>query len=47
MGTKLLQEVQRRVLKMLPFGALSELNLLDVCIGIFITGTYYLYFCAY
>ncbi len=44
LGTRLLQHVQRTVFKVLPFGAVAELNLLDVCIGILITGSYYLYF---
>ena len=43
-STRLLQWGQRRVLGRLPFGALSTLNLIDVCIGIFISGLFMLYF---
>ena len=43
-GTRLLQFVQRKVFGVVPFGAAGELNLVDVCIGILITGNYYLYF---
>ena len=43
-GTRLLQYIQRVVFKVLPFGALAELDLVDVCIGILISGNYYLYF---
>ena len=39
-----LQCVQRRVLKRLPFGAMNELDLTDVSVGIVISGLYYLYF---
>ncbi len=42
--TRLLQQFQQRVLRMVPFGATAELNLTDLCIGILITGSYYLYF---
>ena len=44
LGTRLLQLIQRKVFKVLPFGAAGELNLVDVCIGILISGSYYLYF---
>jgi hypothetical protein len=43
-STRLLQLLQRKVFKVVPFGAAGELNLVDVCIGILITGSYYLYF---
>ncbi len=42
--TRLLQLVQRRVFKVLPFGSTGDINLVDVCIGVLITGSYYLYF---
>ncbi len=44
MGTKVLQLVQLHVFKVLPFGSLMEYSITDVCIGIYITGIYYLYF---
>ena len=46
LATRLLQFLQRVVFKVLPFGALGNLSLLDVGIGILITGSYYLYFCT-
>ncbi len=46
MATRLLQFLQCVVFKVLPFGALGNLSLLDVGIGILITGSYYLYFCT-
>jgi hypothetical protein len=42
--TRGLQFVQRKVFKVVPFGATGDLNLVDVCIGVLITGSYYLYF---
>ena len=45
--TRLLQWVQRTVFHVLPFGALAEANLVDVCIGVTISGMYYLYFRTY
>ena len=45
-ATRVLQFVQRTVFKVLPFGALSELSIVDVCIGVMISGSYYLYFCT-
>jgi len=44
LATRLLQLMQRVVFRVLPFGALGNLSLVDVCIGILITGSYYLYF---
>jgi hypothetical protein len=44
--TRVLQFVQRKVFKVVPFGATGDLNLVDVCIGVLITGSYYLYFCT-
>ena len=44
-ATRVLQYVQRAVFHVLPFGAVGELNLVDICIGILISGSYYLYFC--
>jgi hypothetical protein len=43
-ATRAVQLVQRTVFRVMPFGAAAALNLLDVCVGIFITGLYYLYF---
>ncbi len=43
-GTRVMQFVQRTVFKTLPFGAAGDVNLVDVCIGILISGSYYLYF---
>ena len=45
-ATRALQWIQRTVFQSLPFGATAEINLLDVCIGILISGSYYLYFCT-
>ena len=42
--TRLLQWIQRTVFRVLPFGAAGDVNLTDVCIGILISGSYYLYF---
>jgi hypothetical protein len=44
LGTRLLQWIQRRVFRVMPWGAVSDLDIIDVCMGIFITGLYYLYF---
>ena len=43
-ATRCLQCVQRNVLHTLPFGATSDTSLTDTCIGILISGNYYLYF---
>ena len=43
-ATRALQWGERYFLGRLPFGALSTLNLIDVCIGIFISGLFMLYF---
>ena len=45
--TRILQFVQRTVFHVLPFGAVGELSLVDVCIGVLISGSYYLYFRTY
>ena len=45
-ATRMLQWVQVQALGRLPFGALSTLNLIDVCIGVFISGLFMLYFGA-
>jgi hypothetical protein len=42
--TRAVQLVQQRVFHVLPFGALTDVNLQDVCVGVMITGAYYLYF---
>ena len=42
-GTRTLQWCQQVLFGRLPFGALSTLNLIDVCIGIFISGLFMLY----
>jgi hypothetical protein len=44
-ATKALQWSQRVLFKVLPFGATMDTSLVDVCIGIFITGVYHLYLC--
>ena len=44
LSTRLVQWLQRTVFHVLPFGALAELNMIDVCIGVTISGSYYLYF---
>ena len=41
---RLLQFIQSSIFHVLPFGATSDTTLTDVCIGILITGNYYLYF---
>ncbi len=43
--TRVLQLMQRTVFHVLPFGALSDTSLVNVCIGVLISGSYYLYFC--
>ena len=42
--TRAIQLAQQHVFHTLPFGALSKLSLTDVCIGIFISGLFMLYF---
>ncbi len=42
--TRALQWTQRTVFHVLPFGAASELSMVNVSVGILITGSYYLYF---
>jgi hypothetical protein len=44
-ATKVLQWSQRVLFKVLPFGATMGTSLVDVCIGIFITGVFHLYLC--
>ena len=41
---KVLQFVQQRVLHVLPFGALSQFNVVDSCVGILVAGLFMLYF---
>ena len=43
-ATRTVQLVQQKLWGRLPFGALSTLGLIDVCIGIFISGIVMLYF---
>ena len=43
-ATRCVQYAQRSILRALPFGATSDTSLTDVCIGILISGNYYLYF---
>ena len=45
LATTVLQLCQQYVFRSIPFGALSEFNVVDICIGVLITGSYYLYFC--
>ena len=42
--TKALQYLQRVVLGVLPFGALSAVSLVDVCLGMLVSGTFMMYF---
>ena len=42
--TKGLQFLQRTVLGVLPFGALSAVSLVDVCLGMLISGIFMMYF---
>ena len=42
--TKVLQWVQSSVCHVLPFGALSAVTLVDVCIGMLISGIFMMYF---
>jgi hypothetical protein len=44
--TRALQLVQSKVFHVLPFGALSNVSLLDICVGIFVSGVFMLYFGA-
>jgi hypothetical protein len=46
-ATRLLQLFQSKVLHVLPFGSLAQVNLLDTCVGIFITGVFHLYLGAF
>lgn len=41
---KSLQLVQQRVLHVVPFGALSQFNVVDSCLGILVAGLFMLYF---
>ena len=43
-GTRVLQWAQVRLLGTLPFGALSTVSLVDVCIGVFISGLFMMYY---
>lgn len=43
-GARLLQTCERRLLGRLPTGATSDVHLIDVCLGILLTGLYYTYF---
>ncbi len=45
-ATRVLQLVQTRVLHVLPFGALGQFSLLDVCVGILVSGLFMMYFGA-
>ncbi len=44
LSARALQWVQRVALRQLPMGATSDVRLLDVCLGILLTGLYYVYF---
>jgi hypothetical protein len=46
-AARALQWLQRVVFKVLPFGAMMDTNLLDICVGIFLTGVFHLYLCEY
>jgi hypothetical protein len=43
MATRLLQLVQTNVLRTLPFGSLSNFSLVDVCVGVLVSGLFMLY----
>jgi hypothetical protein len=43
-GTRLLQTVQSKVFHTIPFGALSNFNIVDACVGILVSGAFMLYF---
>ena len=43
-ATRVLQLVQTHVLHVLPFGALSQFSLGDVCEGILVSGSFMMYF---
>jgi hypothetical protein len=45
--TRLMQLVQSHVFHVLPFGAMSTHSLLDICVGIFVSGVFMLYFGAW
>jgi hypothetical protein len=42
--TRALQLLQSKVFHVIPFGSMSNMSLLDVCAGIFISGVFMLYF---
>jgi hypothetical protein len=43
MATRLVQLVQTHVLRTLPFGSLSNFSLVDVCVGVLVSGLFMLY----
>ncbi len=45
-ATRLVQLVQFRVLHVLPFGSLGQFSLVDVCVGILVSGMFMMYFGA-
>ncbi len=42
--TRALQVLQSKVFHVIPFGSMSNMSLLDICFGIFISGVFMLYF---
>ncbi len=43
-ATRGVQLVQFHVMHTLPFGALSQLNLVDTCLGVLVSGLFMMYF---
>jgi hypothetical protein len=43
-GTRTLQLVQSKVFHVIPFGLLTDFNILDACVGILVSGAFMLYF---
>lgn len=43
-GTRTLHLVQTKVFHVLPFGALTDFNIADTCVGTMVSGAFMLYF---
>jgi hypothetical protein len=43
LATRLVQLVQTHLMRMLPFGALSNFSLVDVCVGVLVSGLFMMY----
>jgi hypothetical protein len=46
-ATRVVQLVQTHVLRVLPFGSLTQFSLWDVCVGVTVSGMFMMYFGAY